>query len=173
MEPANGAVPYVKTPPSRAVRSMPWLDAAGNVICSTRLRSPGSFSWDSVAALPAARQPTDLTQLIEARKLSGDTFGLGSIDQDEPFQFSMKLCGWNPAPPPPPNDPNEPTAQHCTEVTQETSLKIPGVEESGTEAETSFQLDAVPVLQQESRRPCRSCRRSSPPSPSSPRRRRR
>ena len=113
------------------------------------------MSWASVAALPPARHPTDCTQLTETKKLRADTFGLGSIDQAEPFQLSMNACGWKLPPPPPPNDPSAPTAQHCTELTHEMLLRMPGVEESGTDAETSVQVepsqcsmmspDAIPV----------------------------
>jgi hypothetical protein len=49
--------------------------------------------------------------VIEFRKLKAVTLGVGSIDHAEPFQFSIKLLGWNPDPPPPPNEPDDPTAQ--------------------------------------------------------------
>jgi hypothetical protein len=74
-------------------------------------------------------------------KLRALTFGLGSIDQEEPFQFSMTLCGRNPEPPPPPNPPDEPTAQHCTELRHEMPARMAGVDESATDADTSVQVD--------------------------------
>ena len=120
---------------------MPWFEAGENSICSTRVRRPGSFCMLSVAELPAARHPTACTQEIESRKLNAVTSGLGSIDQEEPFQLSMNPCGWNPEPPPPPNDPNEPTAQHCTELRHEMLLRIPGLAEPGTDADTSVQAE--------------------------------
>ncbi|MGA2473647.1 MAG: hypothetical protein ABSG39_09140 [Acidimicrobiales bacterium] len=94
-----------------------------------------------MAAVPAARHATACTQVRVSSKPIAVTFGLGSIDQEEPFQFSMMGVGRNPEPPPPPNDPNEPTAQHCTALRHEMLLRMPGVEESGTDAETSVQVD--------------------------------
>ena len=73
------------------------------------------------------------------KKLRTATFGLGSIDHDEPFQLSIRACGRKLPPPPPPVGPSSPTAQHCTALTQEMLLSMPGVEESGTEPETSVQ----------------------------------
>ena len=52
------------------------------------------------------------------------TFGLGSTDQLEPFQFSIKALSWNPLPPPPPKVPYEPTAQHAEALTHEMLLKM-------------------------------------------------
>ncbi len=137
---------------------MPWLDAGGNAICSTKGRRPGSFPDPCVTELPTATQPTASTQLTEFKKLTTVTFGLGAIDQLEPFQFSMKLWGRKLLPPPPPNGPDDPTAQHWTVLTQEMLLRIapvPGLG-SGTEAETSVHeepsqcctsiADAIPVL---------------------------
>ena len=85
------------------------------------------------------RQATDCTQVTVTKKLSAATFGLGSIDHEEPFQFSMNVCGWKFPPPPPPNVPWEPTAQHWVELTQVTLLRIPPLVASGTELETSVQ----------------------------------
>ena len=118
---------------------MPWLDAGGNAICSTRGRSPGSFPDPCVTELPTATHPTAWTQLTEFKKLTTVTFGLGAIDQLEPFQFSMKPCGRKLPPPPPPNVPEDPTAQHWTAPTQEMLLRIaptPGLG-AGSEVETS------------------------------------
>ena len=92
-----------------------------------------------MAELPAATHPTARTQLIVFKKLSAATFGLGSIDHDDPFQLSMRACGRKLPPPPPPVGPDSPTAQHCAALTQETLLSMPDVEESGTELETSVQ----------------------------------
>jgi hypothetical protein len=90
-----------------------------------------------------------------SKKLSAATFGLGSIDQADPFQLSMIGCGRKFPPPPPPNGPREPTAQHCTELTQETLLRIPEGEPPGTEADISIHVvpfqccnrnpDAIPL----------------------------
>ena len=119
---------------------MPWFEAGGNAICSTKVRSPGSFCcWASTAAVPAAMHPTARTQVTVVRRLSALAFGLGSMDQDEPFQFSMTACGWKPPPPPPPNPPREPTAQHCAVLRHEMPLRMPGVEGSGTDADRSVQ----------------------------------
>ena len=62
------------------------------------------------------------------------------MDQDEPFQFSMIACGRKLPPPPPPNPPSEPTAQHCAALRHEILLRMPGVEEPGTDADKSLQL---------------------------------
>ena len=120
---------------------MPWLEAGGNAICSTNGRSPGSFCWPIAAAPPTATHPTARTHETEFKKLSAVTFGLGSTDHEVPFQFSTKLCGWNPLPPPPPNEPNEPTAQHCTELRHVMLLRIAGVVELGTDDDMSVQPD--------------------------------
>ena len=158
MEPAKGAVPNLKTPPSLAASTTPWLDAGGNASCSTKARSPGSFPAPSVAELPTATHPTACTQLTEFKKLMAVTFGLGAIDQLEPFQFSMNVRGRKLPPPPPPNGPEDPTAQHSAVLTQAMPLRIAPVpgSGSGTEAETSVHEepsqcsisipDAIPVL---------------------------
>ena len=87
--------------------------------------------------LPSATQPTLGTQLTELRKLRKATFGLGSTDHDEPFQYSTKLCGFGPEPPLL-NEPVEPTAQHCTALRQEIPASIPGALEPGTDADASL-----------------------------------
>src|ERR1700690_1613132 len=100
MEPSKGAVPYANTPPSRAARTVPWLDAGGKVNCSTKARSPGSpLPLGFVNVLPSARHPTLGTQLTELRKLRAVTFGLGCTDHDDPFQYCTALCGCAPEPP--------------------------------------------------------------------------
>ena len=109
-----------------------------------------------MAELPAARHATPRTQLTVFKKLRVATSGLGSTDHDEPFQLSIRACGRKLLPPPPPVGPSSPTAQHCTALTQETLLSMPGTEESGTEPETSVQLapfhccsripDAMPLV---------------------------
>src|SRR5580693_4720202 len=111
---------------------MPWLDAGGNVSCSTKGRSPGSFPDACVIELPTATHPTAWTQLSEFRKLMAVTFGLGAIDQLDPFQFSMNVCGRKSPPPPPPNGPEDPTAQHWAELTQEMLLRIAPVAPVGS-----------------------------------------
>jgi hypothetical protein len=133
----------VNTPPSRAESTSPWFDAGGNVICSTNERRPGSFPPPSapVAALPAAKHVTARTQVMVFKKLSAATFGLGSIDHEEPFQFSMRACGRKLLPPPPPNGPRAPTTQHCVALMHETLLRMPGMEESGTDPDVSVQLE--------------------------------
>ena len=90
-----------------------------------------------MAALPAARHITARTQVTVSKKLNAATFGLGSMDQAVPFQLSMTDCGVKFPPPPPPNGPRDPTAQHCTELTQETLLSMPAVEASGTVEDVS------------------------------------
>ena len=70
--------------------------------------------------------------------LRAATFGLGSMDHSDPFQFSMKAAGWNPPPPPPPKVPEEPTAQHWVALTQERLFRMDPVPAgSGTEEDTS------------------------------------
>ena len=75
------------------------------VICSTNERRPGSLPFPWVAVVPTAVHPTPATHDTEFKRSIGPTVGLGSIDQDEPFQYSMKAWGWNPLPPPPPKLP--------------------------------------------------------------------
>ena len=88
---------------------------------------------------------------IVSRSPRAVTFGLGSIDQDEPFQFSMIGVGGNPEPPPPPNPPSEPTAQHCTELRHVMPLRIPGVEDVGDGRRHVGPGGPVPVLHEDSR----------------------
>ncbi len=137
MEPSKGASPYVNTPPSRAASTVPWLATGGKVICSTYARSPGSLPLGVVKVLPSARQPTLGTQLTELRKLRKVTFGLGCTDHDDPFQYSIKLCGCGPEPPLL-NEPVEPTAQHSAVPRQEIPASIPGASEPGTNADVSL-----------------------------------
>ena len=97
-------------------------------------------------------------QVSEFKKLRVVTFGLGAIDQLEPFQFSMNVCGRKLLPPLPPNGPEAPTAQHWAELTQEMLLRIAPVAPvgSGTDVERSVHEepsqccisipDAVPLL---------------------------
>ena len=71
----------------------------------------------------------------------GLTSGLGSMDQDDPFQFSTNDCGWKPPPPPPPNVPKDPTAQQADGCRHEMLLRMAPVEllGAGTDDETSIQ----------------------------------
>ena len=73
--------------------------------------------------------------------LSAATLGLGSIDQAEPFQFSMKLCGGEF--PLPLIVPDDPTPQHWVALGQEMLLRIAPIDGlgEGTDAETSVQED--------------------------------
>ncbi len=129
---------------------------AGTSAARRTCAGPGRCPCVAVAELPAARHATARTQLTVFKKLRAATLGLGSTDHDEPFQLSIRACGRKLLPPPPPVGPSSPTAQHCTALTQETLLSMPGMEESGTEPETSVQLapfhccsripDAMPLV---------------------------